>query len=329
MKVLTYIAWPVKAWRIPERHVQLLRERFPEIEFVHVVTEHDALHAIVDVDVSFSAFLSPQMVGRARRLQWVHSSAAAVDGLLPVDDLARRKIVVTNSRGIQAVPMAEQVMGGLLVLARRLNATLAAQREHRWIQDELCEAEEWPSMLYRRAMTIVGLGTTGQEIAHRAQAFGMSVTGVRRRPDQPRPASVQRVVGPDRLADALRGCDVLVITAPSGPATNRLIGAEQLALLNPGAIVVNVARASIVDHDAMAGALGDGRLGGAVLDVFEREPLDPSSPLWSLPNVVITPHSAGFRATHWDDVTDLFCDNLRRYLRGEPLLNVVDLELGY
>jgi phosphoglycerate dehydrogenase-like enzyme len=327
MKVLTYVAWPVKAWRIPDHHVRLLRERFPELEFVHVVTEQDALQCIEDVDISFSAFLTPPMVGRARRLKWVHSSAAAVDGLLPVEDLARRRIVVSNSRGVQAVPIAEQVMGGLLVLARRLNATLAAQREKRWIQEELCE--QWPWMLAGRSMTIVGLGTTGHEIARRAHAFGMTVTGVRRRPEQERPDYVQRVVGPNELADVLRGCDVLVVTAPSGPATNGMLGAAQLALLNPGAIVVNVARASIIDHDAMVRALQEGRLGGAVLDVFEREPLEASSPLWSLSNVVITPHSAGFRASHWDDVTDLFTDNLRRFQRGDALRNLVDLDLGY
>ena len=327
MRVLTYIAWPVKAWRIPDRHVKLLRERFPDIEFVHVVTEQDALQSIEDVDVSFSAFLTPQMVGCARRLRWVHSSAAAVDGLLPVDDLARRQIVVSNSRGIQAIPMAEQVMGGLLVLARRLDTTLAAQREKRWIQDELCET--WPWMLAGRAMTIIGLGTTGHEIARRAHAFGMGVTGVRRHPEQPRPEYVERVVGPGQLAEALRGADVLVVTAPSGPATNSMLGRGELARLNRGAILVNVARASIVDQDAMIRALGDGQLGGAVLDVFDREPLDASSPLWSFPNVVITPHSAGFRAAHWDDVTDLFSDNLRRFQRGDALRNVVDLERGY
>jgi phosphoglycerate dehydrogenase-like enzyme len=327
MKVLTYIAWPVKAWRIPDRHVKLLRERFPNIEFVHVVTAEDALRSIEDVDVSFSAFLTPQMVGCARQLRWVHSSAAAVDGLLPMEDLARRQIVVSNSRGIQAVPMAEQVMGGLLVLARRLDATLAAQRDKRWIQDELCET--WPWMLAGRTMTIVGLGTTGHEIARRAHAFDMTIAGVRRRPDQPPPPFVQRVVGPEQLSEVLRGCDVLVVTAPSGPATNGMLGTEQLALLNPGAIVVNVARASIVDQNALVRALQGGQLGGAVLDVFDREPLDPSSPLWSLPNVVLTPHSAGFRASHWDDVTDLFSDNLRRFQRGEALRNLVDPDLGY
>ena len=327
MKVLVYIAWPVKAWRIPQEHVGRLRAAYPDFEFVHVITPNDALEAIEDVDISFSAHLTPDMVARARRVRWVHSSAAAIEGLLPADALRRRGIIVSNSRGIQAVPMAEQVMGGLLVLARRFNQTFAAQLERKWIQHELCD--EWPWMLFGRTMTIVGLGTTGEEIARRAHAFGMSVRGVRRHPDRAYPPFVERVVGPDQLPDVLRGCDVLVISAPSGAATRHLIGAEQLAALNRGAIVVNVARSSIVDQQAMIGALESGQLGGAVLDVFDREPLPQDDPLWSMPNVVITPHSAGFRATHWDDVTELFIDNLRRYQKGEPLLNVVDLDAGY
>jgi phosphoglycerate dehydrogenase-like enzyme len=178
-------------------------------------------------------------------------------------------------------------------------------------------------------MTIVGLGTIGMEVAKRAHAFGMTVTGVRRRTDRPRPSFVDRVVVPDRLADALAGCDVLVLAAPGVSATRGMIGAEQLAQLQPGAVIVNVARAQIVDETAMRRALESGQLGGAVLDVFEKEPLDASSPLWSRPNVLITPHSSGFRATHWDDVIELFSDNLRRYQHGEPLRNMVDTAVGY
>ena len=327
MRILVYIAWPVKAWRIPERHVAQLRAAYPDIEFVHVVTPGDALAAIEGVEVSFSAHLTPPMVDRARGLRWVHSSAAAIEGLLPAADLARRGILVSNSRGIQAVPMAEQVMAGLLALARRLDLTIVAQRERKWIQEQLCET--WPWMLAGRTMTIVGLGTTGDEIARRAHAFGMRVRGVRRHPEREHSPFVERVVGPDALSEVLRGCDILVISAPSGAATRAMIGQEQIGLLNPGAIIVNVARSSIVDQAAMVDALGRGQLGGAVLDVFDREPLDEASPLWSMPNVIITPHSSGFRATHWDDVTDLFIENLRRYLAGEPIRNVVDLEAGY
>jgi phosphoglycerate dehydrogenase-like enzyme len=178
-------------------------------------------------------------------------------------------------------------------------------------------------------MTIVGLGTIGEAIAARAHAFGISVTGVRRRPELPASPYVERVVGPDQLDDVLRGCDFLVLAAPGTASTTRMIGARELALLNRGAVLVNVARAQIVDDAAMRAALTSGHLGGAVLDVFEREPLGAQDPLWDLPNVLITPHSAGFRKSHWDDVTALFIDNFERFERGASLRNPVDLAAGY
>jgi phosphoglycerate dehydrogenase-like enzyme len=327
MNVLIYISWPVQAWCIPDTQVTALRRAFPEIAFTHTRDQTETLRAIPDADVCFTPFLTPEMVKAATHLRWVHSSAAAVEGLLPLALLAERDVAITNSRGVQAIPMAEHVMGGLLVLARKYDLTLAAQREHRWIQNEL--SRDWPWMLHGRTMTIVGLGTIGLEIARRAHAFGMRVTGVRRRVNEPRPEFVDRVVGPDRLADALAGCDVLVLSAPGIAATQRMIGAEQLAMLNPGAVLVNVARGQVVDDAALQRALESGQLGGAVLDVFDREPLESSSPYWTMPNVVITPHSSGFRESHWDDVVALFSDNLRRFQRGEPLRNIVDAAAGY
>ena len=328
MKVLIHISWPVKAWSIPDAKVASLRDSFPEIAFAHTRDGADARREVENADAAFTPALTPDMVKDAGRLRWVHSPAAAVEGLLPLPDLAARGVVVTNSRGVQAIPMAEHVMGGLLVLARRLDRTLAAQHEKRWIQNELIE-DASPWMLHGRRMTIVGLGTIGIEIARRAHAFGMHVTGVRRRVGEPPPPFVDRVVTPDRLDQVLRDCDILVLSAPAVAATHRMIGAEQLAQLNPGAVVVNVARGQIIDEAALSRALETRQLGGAVLDVFDREPLESTSPLWSLPNVVITPHSSGFRATHWDGVVEVFSDNLRRFQRGEALRNVVDLAAGY
>jgi phosphoglycerate dehydrogenase-like enzyme len=178
-------------------------------------------------------------------------------------------------------------------------------------------------------MTILGLGTTGIEVARRAHAFGMRVTGIRRRLDEPKPEFVDRVLGPEALAEGLRGCDVLVVAAPALAETDRMIGADRIALLNRGAIIANVARGRIVDESAMVTALQSGHLGGAILDVFDREPLEPASPLWTAPNVVITPHSSGFRADHWDAVVDLFSENLRRFQTNQPLLNLVDAGRGY
>ena len=327
MNVLVFTVWPVEFWRVPESQVRRLRERFPEITFTHALTDADAAEAIQTADVALASRLSAAMVERAPQLRWVHSTAAAV-GILPLRELAARRIAVSNSRGIQAAPIAEHVMGGLLLLSRRFNLMLQAQRERRWIQNDL-SGPAWPWSLKGRTMTILGFGTIGQEVARRAHAFGMNVTGIRRRLDQPVPPFVDRIVAGDQFDEALRGSDVLVISAPFIRETDRLIRAEHLALMNPGAILINVARAKIVDESALLAALRSGRLGGAVLDVFEREPLDAASPLWDLPNVIISPHSSGLRPDHWAEVIDLFSENLVRFQRGKPLLNEVDCCAGY
>jgi len=325
--VLVHITWPVKAWSIPDGYVDWLRSEFPDVSLTHTRDLEAKRAAIVDADIAFTPALTPDLVDGAPKLRWVHSPAAAVEDLLPLAALRARGITVTNSRGVQSVPIAEHVMAGLLALSRKLDRTIIAQREHRWIQNELFEDRSWT--LEGKRMTIVGLGSIGTEVARRAHAFGMSVVGVRRHATRDQPAFVERIVGPDRLDEALTGCDVLVLAAPAIATTQRMIGRAQLERLNRGAVLVNVARAQIVDQDAMQAALESGQLGGAVLDVFEREPLPASSPLWELRDVIITPHSSGFRAEHWDRTAGLFAENLRRFCRGEQLLNVVDTAAGY
>ncbi len=327
MKVLIFIQWPVKAWSIPDAQVAAIASAFPDVEFVRAFTVEEAARAIVEVDACFTPFMTAEMVASAPKLRWVHSPAAAVEGLLPLEQLAAAGVTVTNSRGVQAIPIAEHVMGGILLLSRRFDRTLAAQAQRQWIQNEL--SVEWPWLLHGQRMTIVGLGTIGMEIAKRAHAFGIQITGVRRHPNQPKPAFVDEVIGPDQLDEALQGRDLLVLSAPGVASTNGIISAKRLARLNRGALLVNVARAGIVHHDSMCAMLRNGHLGGAVLDVFEREPLEEDSPLWSMPNVVITPHSAGFRELHWQDVAAMYVNNLGRYLRGDGLENPVDLAAGY
>ncbi len=327
MNVLIFTVWPVAFWNTPASEVERLRVRFPDIAFTHALSDEEAAAAIGSADVVLASRLSPAMVERAPRLRWVHSTAAAVD-ILPLKVLFGRDIRVSNSRGIQAVPIAEHVMGGLLILSRRFNLMLEAQRGSRWIQNDLT-GESWPWSLRGRNMTILGFGTIGQEVSRRAHAFGMHITGIRRRLDQPVPPFVDRIVGPDRLDEALQGTDVLVLSAPFNPETDRLINASRLALLHRGAILINVARGKIVDDAALQEALRDGQLGGAVLDVFDREPLPQTSPLWTTPNVIISPHSSGLRPDHWTEVIDLFSENLRRFRQAEPLLNQVSPEEGY
>src|SRR5436190_17854980 len=258
MHVLIFTVWPVEFWRVPKEQVERLRERFPQVTFTHAITDADAFNAIKSADVALASRLSPDIVENAPRLRWVHSTAAAV-GILPLKELAARNIAVTNSRGIQAATMAEFVIGGLLVIARRFHVMLEAQRERKWIQNELTR-DMWPWSVRGRRMTIVGFGTIGREVAHRAHAFGMCVTAIRRKIGEPKPPFVERLAGPEDLDETLRGCDVLVVAAPSIAETDRMITAERLALLNHGAIVVNVARGKIIDEAALIAALASGHL---------------------------------------------------------------------
>jgi len=325
--VLIYFNWPVKFWNIPDSHVEILRKRFPSVSFTYTTDERTAAVAAANAEVVLTARMSAAALEHAPRLRWVQSSASSVS-TLPLSELAARDIVVTNTRTVQAGPIAEHVMAGILVLSRMVHRTLAAQRDRRWIQNEMTDSAI-PRCIAGKTMTLLGLGSIGTEVARRAHAFDMTITGVRRRPNEPKPQFVDRVLGAEQIDEALRGCDVLVIAAPFLASTDRLINAARISLLNRGALLVNVARGKIVDQPAMISALETGQLGGAVLDVFDHEPLDDSSPLWTLPNVIITPHVASLRPDHWDDVIDLFSENLRRFQRGEPLLNRVDPKAGY
>ena len=327
MKVLVAIHHRVTAWAISAGHVDVLRARFPHVTFLHAVDRDADLAMVPEADVAFTLALSKEAIARAARLKWLHASGHAVSHF-PLAELAARKIIVTNSRGVQAVPIAEHVIGCLLALARRLPDTLRMQREHAWRPNELRDAGA-PWLVSGKTIGLIGVGTLGQAIAARAKAFGMTVVGMRRDPTRGRPPHVDEIVGPAERDRLLAISDVVVLAAPSTSDTERILDARALARMKSTAIVVNVARGSLLDEAALAAALRAGKLGGAILDVFETEPLAAGSPLWELPNVILTPHSSGFREGHFDAVIDLFSENLRRYERGEALLNVVDVSAGY
>jgi phosphoglycerate dehydrogenase-like enzyme len=176
---------------------------------------------------------------------------------------------------------------------------------------------------------LIGVGTIGSEIARRAEAFGMRVIALRRRPAYGTIGHVERVYGRDELAEFLGQCQVIAICAPLTPETQAMMGAEQFAQLPRGAVVINVGRAKILDTEALMNALDSGHLGGASLDVFPQEPLPAGHRLWKTPNVILTPHTSGFRRGHWDEVIQMFGDNLDRWLRGEPLKYSIEPGLGY
>jgi len=178
-------------------------------------------------------------------------------------------------------------------------------------------------------MGIVGLGSIGLEISQAASGFGMRVWAIRKRIDEPKPSFVERILPPDRLNELLASSDVVVLSAPLTPQTRQLINADTLAMMKRGAFLINIGRGRLIDDEAVAAALRSGHLGGAALDVFTREPLDPSSPFWDLPNVIVTPHMSGAMEDYWTPLVGLFAENLRRFERGDELLNVVDKTAGY
>lgn len=327
MTILISVQLHVPAWQIPPQAVETLRRRFPDVTFVYATDAETRARALVDCDVAFTWIMSAQELATARNLRWVHSSAVAVE-TLALPELFARGVIVSNSRGVQATPIAEHVMAVLLGLARQLPFVFENQRARRWSQNEFADGR-LPWLLDGRTLGLIGVGTIGTAIAARAKAFGMRVIAVRRRADGEPVPNIDEIYPLAELDTVLSHADAIVIAAPLTPETHRLIGAAQLARMKRGAVLINVGRAKIIDEVALADAITSGHLGGASLDVYHKEPLPPDDPLWSLPNVILTPHTSGFRQGHWDKVLDLFCENLRRFQRGETVAFRVVPELGY
>ncbi len=256
----------------------------------------------------------------AGSLLWIQAASAGVDGLL-FPELVSSHVVLTNARGVFDRPIAEHVLGVLLLFAKDLRGALERQRRREWRPRDV-------ETLEGKRLLVVGVGSIGRAIGRTAKAFGMLVRGVGRT-TRAGDAVFGTVMGVDELHDALGWADVVVDVLPATPATHHLFDAEAFAAMNPWARFVNVGRGSTVDEAALVEALRTRRIAAAALDVFETEPLSPESPLWELPNVLITPHVAGDAAGWREAVVELFVENLERYLTGEPLRNVVDKELGF
>lgn len=327
MNVLVAIYSPFAAWNIPDEHVERLRREFPHHTFHHARTEQEVLPIVEEADIAFTSELRPHHLAAARRLQWIHSPSAGVRAML-FPELVASPLVMTNSRGMSADHIAEHVIGVTLALFRKLPLMFRSQAARHWAMDETVAPPALRTVRGSRAL-LIGLGAIGTACAWRLAALGASVSAVRRRTDQPLPEGVEAVFGQDRLRELLGSADLVVITAAQTRQTHRIIGEAELAAMKPDGVLVNVARGKLVDEAALARALAAGTIGGAALDVFEHEPLDPASPLWTLPNVIVTPHVSGFRADHWHAAADLFARNLRRFESGQPLLNVVDKAAGY
>jgi len=297
----------------------LLAERFPDLDVVVGAGDDLLGRHIEDAEVLLAWRFPLHALKRARRLRWIQLTSAGVDHVVDAaGDLGG--VVVTNARGIHAALMADYTIGAVVMLQWNVRRLLRNQAARVW-------RHQYTEPLAGKTLGVVGLGSIGGEIARRGAAMGMRVLGMRR---DPRPAAgVERMFGPAELREMLASCDFVVLVVPGTASTRGMIGEGELRSMRPSAFLVNVARGSVVDEPALVRALEEGWIAGAALDVFATEPLPPASPLWSMDNVIVTPHVAGEPAEYAHRAFEVFAQNIVRWRDGRPLQNVVDLTRGY
>lgn len=332
---------PILSARVRSQDLERIQAAAPGSRIINLSVEGLADGPVDDVEVLLRGWLVAEafdrLLARAPHLTWVHSATSGVERALTPAALAR-DVLVTNARGVFSPPIAEHVLLMILAVSRHLPDLLELQRERTWQPLEGRELREL-------TIGIVGYGSLGRSVASLASAFGSRVIAMRRRPDAvdepitgdpgaedegfPYEPRLDRVVGPDRLHELLAESDIVVLAAPLTAETEGMIDEAAVGAMKRDAWLINVARGRLIDDTALIRALRENRIGGAALDAFRDEPLPQSSPYWELPNVILTPHTAWSSARVLDRSIDLFCDNLVRFSRGEPLRNVVDPTAGY
>jgi len=341
--------WAMPGW-VPER----IRDALPpgwELSVMAAETDGsgdgaarvgtEVLRAVADAEIYLGYGIAEALLEAGIGLRWVHSGAAGVGSSLTATMLARA-VLFTNSAGVHAPPMAETVLGMILYFGRGLDLALAGQRRGRWQQEPFYRAESPVGELSDAIVGLVGFGGVGREVARRVASLGARVIAAKRRPPRAGESNLEPVAGggdlgsriellhgPSALSTVLRESDVVVVCAPETAETRGLIDGHALGSMKNGALLINVGRGKIVDERALVEALSRGRIRGAGLDVFATEPLPEGHPLWSLSNVLLTPHVSAVTGGFWTRETRLILDNLERYFAHESLSNLVDKSAGY
>jgi phosphoglycerate dehydrogenase-like enzyme len=291
-------------------------------------------------DVLFSFRAPDELIRRSPSLKWIQFLSAGADHVMKGELRARATIAITNASGIHATPIAEYTIASMLAWAHGFHISIRAQMRREWKRN-------WDFMdsvdsLRGKTLGVIGYGAIGRETARLAHAFGMTILALKRNPanradicwnphgiGDPDGKLPARWYGPDECRAILRESDFVTVTLPATAATRSFVGREAIAAMRPHAYLVNVGRGEVIDQDALTEALREKRIGGAGLDVFEREPLEAESELWDLENTILTPHMSGAFKGYNSACCALFAENLRRFVAGESLLNRVDRELGY
>jgi len=303
-----------------------LRELSPNLAVVSADNDADIAAEIGDATAVIGWHLSADMLARAKRLEWIHNAGAGVEGILRMPGFRERDILLTNSSGVSAPNMAEHAMAMMLAFARRLPWLQRSQEDRAWREDN---ALAGIFELTGQTVLIVGMGAIGRELARRAHAFDMHVISAHRHVSKDLPAGVDEEVAIEDLNAALARADHVVDTLPATQSTRGLFDASRFASMKRGAYFYNLGRGATVNQGDLIVALESGHLAGAGLDVTEPEPLPAGSPLWAMENVIITGHTSGRSPRQPERLAALVRENVRRYVAGEDLLNVVDQTHGY
>lgn len=310
----------VISFALAPKWVETLVREFPPVEFRQSRDKAELESLVADADVIYG-FRDQELAEQAPRLKWLHYYGAGVDGL-KADYFERHGILCSNSRGVAAPNIAEHVMAMMLAFARGLPRLARAQTAAMWVRNSEISVFE----LNGKRLGIAGLGAIGSELAKRALAFGMGVAGVRK---SGAPVQGITVFTPDRMLELAAQSDHFAVCLPGTADTAGSIGRAVFSAMPRGGYFYNVGRGNIVVQDELIAALESGQLAGAGLDVMEPEPLPSRSRVWQAPNLILTSHTSGNTDRYWERAVPLFARNLRAFLDGKPLDNLIDLRRGY
>lgn len=308
---------------VGEANLARMRAAFPAVNFHLCLTDADYLATAPQADIIFSKRFLPKALEAAHRLRWVQAGTAGVNHLLGMG-LDRRDVILTNATGAHGIPMAELILAMMLAFATGLHTLVHAQPQRTSVRDRVTRHK---FELEGQTLCVVGLGDIGGTLARKAKVLGMQVLGVRR--GKERFDGIDGQFTPDQLAAVLPQVDHVALCLPLTSETQGIFAKRELQAMRPSAYVYNVGRGSSIDPHALLLALTEGWIAGAGLDVTEPEPLPADSPLWTMPNVILSQHTSGSSPYNADRITTIFLDNLARFCRGETLNNTIDKQLGY
>jgi len=327
MKLLIFVHHPFDQWNAPAWFPQRLQQEFPHVNVVHLPDYKRVDEEIGDAEIVVAWSIRPEQIAAAKKLRWIHSPAAAVHQLI-FPELVNSDIILTNAREVHGPVVAEHVIALIFALAKKIPGSVRLQEKHVWGQQILWDELPRVREVAGATLGLIGLGSIGGAVAKSAKALGMRVIAVREHPEKGSEGA-DAVFGPAQIDEVFRQSDYVVLAAPVTTSTKAIANAERLALMKDDACLINVARGPLVDETALSAALRGKKIGGAALDVFPKEPLAADSPLWDVPNLLITPHTAALTDKLWERHYALFSENLQRHLAGQPLLAVVDKWKGY